>query len=182
MEGFIDENPMERVKPPKAPRKIVATLTREQVTRLLEAIAKKDSRGFRDQAIVITLYGTGLRISELLQLRLEDLNFDSGQMKVMGKGGKERTVFMSPTVFKILFKYVHRWRPKATTDYVFIHNNGQPLTRFYVAHRLQTYARKAGISAIKCSPHVFRHSFSVEYLRNGADTFTLQKILGPLNA
>jgi len=182
MEGFIDENPMERVKPPKAPRKIVATLTREQVTRLLEAIAKKDSRGFRDQAIVITLYGTGLRISELLQLRLEDLNFDSGQMKVMGKGGKERTVFMSPTVFKILFKYVHRWRTKTTTDYVFIHNNGQPLTRFYVAHRLQTYARKAGISAIKCSPHVFRHSFSVEYLRNGADTFTLQKILGPLNA
>jgi len=169
---------MERVKPPKAPRKIVATLTREQVTQLLEAIAKKDSRGYRDQAILVTLYGTGLCITELLQLRLGDLNFDSGQIKVMGKGSKERTVFMSPTVFKILFKYVHRWRPKATTDFVFVHNNGQPLTRFYIAHRLQAYREKAGISVMKCSPHVLRHTFAVEYLRNGAETFTLQKILG----
>jgi len=177
-EGFIDANPMKGVKPPKAPRKIAATLTREQVTQLLEAIGKKDSRSYREQAIVVTLYGTGLRISELLQLRLGDLNFDSGQIKVMGKGDKERTVFMSPTVFKVLLKYVHRWRPKATTDYVFIHNNGQLLSRFYFTHRLQAYARKAGISGMKCSPHVFRHSFAVEYLRNGADIFTLQRILG----
>lgn len=159
-EGFIDANPMKGVKPPKAPRKIAATLTREQVTQLLEAIGKKDSRSYREQAIVVTLYGTGLRISELLQLRLGDLNFDSGQIKVMGKGDKERTVF------KVLLKYVHRWRPKATTDYVFIHNNGQLLSRFYVTHRLQAYARKAGISGMKCSPHVFRRSFAVEYLRN----------------
>lgn len=177
-EDFIDENPMERVKPPKAPRKIVATLTREQISQLLEAIPNKDSKGYRDRAIVVTLYGTGLRIGELLGLRLRDLNFDSGQIKVMGKGGKERTVFMSPTLFKVLFKYVHRWRPGVTTDYVFVHRNGRPLTRFYFAHRLQAYAGKAGISGKRCSPHVLRHSFSVEYLRNGADTFTLQRILG----
>jgi len=177
-EDFIDENPMERVKPPKAPRKIVATLTREQISQLLEAIPNKDSKGYRDRAIVVTLYGTGLRIGELLGLRLGDLNFDSGQIKVMGKGGKERTVFMSPTVFKVLFKYVRRWRPEVTTDYVFVHNNGRPLTRFYFAHRLQAYREKAGLSGRKCSPHVLRHSFSVDYLRNGADTFTLQRILG----
>lgn len=177
-EDFIDENPMERVKPPKAPRKIVATLTREQISQLLEAIPNKDSKGYRDRAIVLTLYGTGLRIGELLGLRLGDLNFDSGQIKVMGKGGKERTVFMSPAVFKVLLKYVHRWRPVVTTDYVFVHSNGRPLTRFYFAHRLQTYRKKAGISGSRCSPHVLRHSFSVEYLRNGADTFALQRILG----
>jgi integrase/recombinase XerD len=177
-EDFIDENPMERVKPPKAPRKIVATLTGEQISRLVKSIPNKDSKGYRDRTIVITLYGTGLRISELLGLSLGDLNFDSGQIKVMGKGGKERTVFMSATVLKVLFKYVHRWRPGVATDYIFVHSNGRPLTRFYFAHRLQTYGEKAGISDRRCSPHVLRHTFAVEYLRNGADTFTLQRILG----
>jgi len=177
-EDFIDENPMERVKPPKAPRKIVATLTGEQISRLLEAIPNKEIKGYRDRAIVVTLYGTGLRITELLGLRLGDLNFDSGQIRVMGKGSKERTVFMSPTVFKVLMKYVRRRRPEVTTDYVFVHSNGRPLTRFYFAHRMQTYREKAGISGSKCSPHVLRHTFAVQYLRNGADTFSLQRILG----
>jgi integrase/recombinase XerD len=177
-EGFIEDNPFENAKPPKAPRKVVNTLSAKQVTQLLSAISHKDSAGYRDRAMVITLYGTGLRIGELLGLRLTDINFDTGQVRVMGKGKRERFVYMSATVHKVLFKYAWHWRPKVASEYFFVHDSGRPLSRFYVEHRLQAYGRKAGISGARCSPHTLRHTFAVEYLRGGADTFTLQRILG----
>lgn len=177
-EEFIDKNPFENVRPPKAPRKIVNTLSPKQVTQLLNAISHKDGAGYRDRAIVITLYGTGLRVGELLGLRLDDINFDTGQIRVMGKGRRERFVYMSATVHKVLFKYLWHWRPKVPAEHLLVHDSGRPLSRFYVEHRLQAYGRKAGISGARCTPHTLRHTFAVEYLRGGADTFTLQRILG----
>ena len=138
----------------------------------------KRPEGYRDYTIIITLYGTGLRIQELLDLRMNDVNLESGQIKVMGKGARERYVYMSPTVYKVIFKYLNRWRPKVNSDYLFVHDNDQPLSRYYVAHRMQRYGRKAGITGVRCSPHTLRYSFAVNYLRNGGDTFTLQRILG----
>jgi integrase/recombinase XerD len=177
-EGFLDHNPFEGVKTPKAPRKPVQTFTNELVDRLLRVIPHRNPSGYRDLAIIIVLYGTGLRISELLGVRMDDIDFDSAQIRVMGKGGRERAVYMSAKVFKVLFKYVAQWRPKVASDYVFVHADGRPLSRFYVAHRLRHYGREAGITKIRCSAHTLRHSFAVNYLRNGGDPFTLQKILG----
>lgn len=177
-EGFISENPFAKVKVPKAPRKVVNTFTSDQITRLLKAIPIKKPKGYRDYAIIITLYGTGMRIQELLDLRLSDLNLESGQIKVTGKGARERYLYMSPTVYKVILRYLNRFRPKVHIDYLFVHDNGQPLSRYYVAHRMQKYGREAGITGVRCSPHTLRHSFAVNYLRSGGDSFTLQKILG----
>jgi len=177
-EGFIIENPFEHVRPPKAPRKIVNTLSPEQATQLLKSIRHRDHAGYRDYAMVITLYGTGLRLGELLGLKLSDMNLQSGQIKVLGKGAKERIVFMSATVFKVLLKYLHNWRPKVVSDHLFVHQDGRPLSRFYFEYRLRSHVGKAGLTNTRCTPHALRHSFAVNYLRNGGDTFTLQKILG----
>jgi integrase/recombinase XerD len=177
-EGFIGENPFAKVKVPKAPRKVVNTFSSDQITKLLKAIPMKKPKGYRDYAIIIMLYGTGMRIQELLNLRLTDLNLESGQIKVLGKGARERYLYMSPTVYKVTLRYLNRFRPKVQSDYLFVHDNGQPLSRYYVAHRMQKYGREAGITAVRCSPHTLRHSFAINYLRNGGDSFTLQKILG----
>jgi site-specific recombinase XerD len=177
-EGFIKKNPLKRVQVPKAPRKIVSTFTVEQVDSLLKVIPIKRHSGYRDYAIIIALYGTGMRSAELTGLKLEDVDLVGGQIRVTGKGGKQRSVYMSATVFKVLFKYLHNRRPKVGSDYFFVHDNGQPLTRYYLAHRLQAYGKKAKIKDIRCSPHTLRHSFAVGYLRRGGDVFTLQRILG----
>ena len=166
------------MKVPKAARKIVNTFTVEQVNSVLKVIPIKRHAGYRDYAIIIALYGTGLRSAELTGLKLEDVDLVGGQIRVMGKGGKQRSVYMSATVFKVLFKYRHNWRPKVKSDYFFVQENGQPLSRYYLAHRLQAYGMKAKISGVRCSPHTLRHSFAVEYLRCGGDVFTLQRILG----
>jgi len=177
-EGFINDNPFAKVSVPKAPRKVVNPFTADQITKLLKVVPTKRPEGYRDYTIIITLYGTGLRIQELLDLRLSDVNLESGQIKVMGKGARERYVYMSPTVYKVIFRYLNRWRPKVHSDHLFVHDNGQPLSRYYVAHRMQRYGRKAGITGVRCSPHTLRYSFAVNYLRCGGDTFTLQRILG----
>ncbi len=176
-EKFIDHNPFTQVKPPKVPVKIVDPLTPKEVSQLLKVIPRKSHQGYRENCIILTLYGTGLRISELLNLGLPNVDFNSAQIKVMGKGAKERTVYMGPSVYKALFKYHSQWRPKVATDHFFVHENGRKLTRFYVEHRVQAYVIKAAITK-QCTPHIFRYSFAIQFLRNGGDPFTLQKILG----
>ena len=177
-ERFITRDPFKAVMVPKTPRKIVATFTPHQVTQLLKAIPHQDSAGYRDFAMVIALYGTAMRIGELTGLRLNDVHFDSGQLRVMGKGARERAISMTPTVYKALFKYANHWRPKVASDFFFVHENGRPLTRFYVDHKFEAWGRKAKISGVRCSPHTLRHTFSINLLRNGGDLFTLQRILG----
>lgn len=177
-EGFIKNNPLAKIRVPKTPRKVVRTLTSDQVNKLLREIPHKDHAGYRDYSIIIAFYGTGLRSSEVTSLKINDVNFETGQIKILGKGAKERYLYASATVFKVMFKYFHRWRPKVKSDYFFVQDNGMALNRFYLAHRLKVYGKKAGITGVRCSPHTFRHSFAVNYLRNGGDTFTLQRILG----
>ena len=157
--------------------RIVEPLTSADVTKLLKVIPKKEYAGYRDSCVIILMYGTGLRISEVVNLYKDNVNFDSGQIKVIGKGKKERSVFMSANVFKALYKYNSQQRPATPSHYFFIHEDGRPLTRFYFEHRMQAYVKKAGITAV-CTPHILRYSFSIQFLRNGGDPFTLQQILG----
>ncbi len=123
------------------------------------------------------MYDTGARVSELLNLPEGNVNFDSGQIKVIGKGKKERTLFMSSKVYKALFKYARQYRSQMTSDCFFTHKDGRPLTRFYFAHRMHEYVKKAGITTV-CTPHILRYSYAIQFIRNGGDERTLQSILG----
>jgi integrase/recombinase XerD len=118
-----------------------------------------------------------MRISEAFNLNLVDVDFISGQIKVMGKGNKQRNLFTSPRLFKALFKYKTQWRPKVTSNYFFVHENGAKLDRFYFEHVLRDYVALSGITK-KCTPHSFRYACAIQLLRNGVDPFTVQAILG----
>lgn len=143
-EGFIEKNPLAMVKVPKAPRKVINTLNLDQVNKLLRVIPHKNHAGYRDYAMVVTLYDTGLRSSELAAIRTGDVNFETGQIRIMGKGSKERYVYASANVFKVLFKYYHRWRPPVTSDYLFVHDTGLPLSRFYLATGCKPMGERPG--------------------------------------
>ena len=177
-ENFLEINPFAKVKPPKAPRKIVSTLTSEEAEKFFKTIPLNNAKGYRDFAFMLALSGTGVRLNELTSLETADVNFDSGQFKILGKGAKERVVSMSARVFKAMFKYWKSWRPRSDSLNFFIDNNERPLNRFLIAHRMKKYFLQSGITTSKCTPHVLRHSFAVQFLRNGGDVFSLQKILG----
>jgi len=176
-EQFIETNPFEKVKPPKTTAREIDPLPPENVSKLIKAIPLKDHRGYRDSSIIALLYGTGLRIDEVIHLIQDNVNFDSGQIRVLGKGNKERSVFMSAKVYKVLFKYQSQRRPKVTSKYFFIHEDGRPLSRFYFAHRMKEFVTKTGITT-KCTPHTLRYSFAIQFIQNGGDERALQSILG----
>ena len=176
-EKFLDANFFERVKPPATTERIVDPLTPEDITMLLKFIPRHEYTGYRDGCIIMTLYGTGMRISEALDLSKDNVNFESGQIKGVGKGKRERAVYMSASLYKALYKYFSQRRPKVTSNYSFVHKDGRPLSRFYFEHRMHSLVEKSGITKT-CTPHVLRYSFAIQFLRNGGDIFTLQNILG----
>jgi integrase/recombinase XerD len=176
-EGFIKRNPLAQVKTPKETSKAVTPLSPAEVTHLIKIIPQNTPQGYRDRCIIVCLYGTLLRISELLNLPLSNVNLTSGQITVVGKGDRERSVFLSPKVYKALFKYYSRWRPNTESSYFFVHEDGRKLNRFYFEHRMEAYTRKANLTK-PCTPHVLRYSGTIELLRNGCDPYTLQQILG----
>jgi integrase/recombinase XerD len=176
-EGFIEHNPLAHVKTPKESLKDVVPLSPDEVNSILKVIPRNNFRGYRDSTVILALYGTLLRVSELFGLPPHDINFSSGQIKVLGKGDKERSVFMSPKLYKAMFKYQTRWRPKDIGNYFFIHEDGSRLTRFYFAHRMKIYVQQAGISK-PCTPHLLRYAGAIQLLRNSCDPFTLQSIMG----
>ncbi|MFC1983310.1 tyrosine-type recombinase/integrase [Chloroflexota bacterium] len=165
------------MKTPQETIKAVTPLSPGEVTQLLKVISHNTHRGYRDSCIIITLYGTLLRISELLDLPTSSVNLTSGQITVVGKGDKERSVFLSPRPYKAIFKYHSRWRPKLESKYFFIHEDGRKLTRSYFKHKMQEYVEKANLTKA-CTPHILRYSGAIELLRNGCNPFTLQQILG----
>ena len=177
IEGFLEHHTLAQVKTPKETGKVVTPLTSAEVTQLLKVVPRNNPQGYRDSCVLITLYGTLLRISELLDLLLSNVNFTNGQITVLGKGAKERSVFMSPKVYKAMFKYYSRWRPKVTSNHLFVHEDGRKITRFYFEHRMQAYVRKANLTK-PCTPHILRYSGAIDILRNGCDPYNLQQILG----
>jgi len=176
-EGFIDNNTLAQVKTPGETSKVVIPLTTAEINQLLKVIPRDNHRGYRDSCIIITLYGTTLRISELLDLPLSSVNFTNGQITVAGKGDKERSLFLSPKVYKALYKYYSKWRPNVSSDHFFIHDDGRKLTRFYFEHRIQVYVQRANLNK-SCTPHILRYSGTIGLLRTGCDPYTLQQILG----
>jgi len=180
-EGLVDDNPFKRVKIPRAPKKVIPVFTEEQLSRLFSVIDVTSECGQRDYTIIVTLLDTGIRCSELTGLSLADVNLESRLLKVWGKGSKERLVPIGAKVQKAIWTYLSRHRPEPAIpryDQVFLTRNGRPLTKDRLEKIVEHYGIKAGITGVRLSPHTFRHTMAVTFLRNGGDIFSLQRILG----
>jgi site-specific recombinase XerD len=180
-EEFIEVNPFDRVKIPRAPKKVIMPFSEDQIRALLGVIDTKSHIGFRDWAIILTLLDTGMRVSELTDLKMDDVNLAQRCLKVLGKGNKERIVPVGITVQRAIAKYLNKYRPSPLyplSDNLFLGRDGMPLTPNRIQSIIETYANKTGITGVRASPHTFRHTFAITYLRNGGDVFTLQRILG----
>jgi len=180
-EGYLVQNPAKHLKIPKAPKTILETFSDEQIRRLLNVIDKRSAVGFRDYCIILVFLDTGIRLSELVTLRLPDIHLDQAYFKVLGKGAKERIIPIGARVQKALWKYIHRYRPEPlhpNIQNVFLTRDGRALSPRTVYQRISDYGKKAGLTGVRCSPHSFRHTFAKNFLLNGGDALTLQKILG----
>ena len=180
-EGFIPGDPGTLLKIPTAPRVIVDTFSDSQIKQLLSVIDRKNPKGFRDHCLVLVLLDTGARLSEIANLGVNNLELERGVFKVLGKGARERVVPFGAKVQKALWKYMHKFRPEPfhpNVDNVFLRANGKPLSSDQVYRLIKTYGHQAGIKGLRCSPHTCRHTFAKNFLLNGGDLFTLQKILG----
>lgn len=180
-EEVIVSNPFNKVILPKPPKKVIATFSEAQIQALLKKVDMVTPAGFRDWTMIVMLLDSGLRASELTGLPMPDVNLEEGLVKVRGKGDKERMVPIGTKVQKAIWKYIHRYRPSPLNQLhptLFLTKSGRSIS----VNRLQTiieiYTKKAGITGVRCSPHTFRHTFAINYLRNGGDVFSLQRILG----
>lgn len=181
MEGCLSQNPTRRLKVPKAPKAIIETFSDAQIHRLIRAIDQRSAVGCRDYCIILVFLDTGVRLSELVTLELPNLHQDQAYFKGLGKGTKGRIVPIGAHVQKALWKYIHKYRPEpfhANIQNVFLSRDGRALSPSSVYDRISKYGKRAGLQGVRCSPHTFRHTFAKNFLLNGGDVFTLQKILG----
>lgn len=173
--------PVDDLPYPRHGQAIPRVLSQEEVTALLEQPMVEDSPGLRDRAILETLYGTGMRISELTGLDLEDVDLGEGELRVLGKGTRERIVPIGGAAAEALRRYVTSARPKlARSDSqraVFLNQRGGRLTRQGAWELVRKYARRAGLED-KMTPHTLRHSYATHLLENGADLRYIQELLG----
>ena len=183
-EEIIAAHPFERVKIPKVPKKIMPTFSATQIQQLLDAMDTATALGQRNYTIILTLLDTGLRVSELLGLRLSDLQLNEGVLKVLGKGNKERLVPIGRQVQRLLWHYISHCRPVPAMpkgDFLFLTDDGRPFRRRRLEAIMRIGGLKVGLSGIRCSPHTLRHTAAVSFLRNGGDVFALQRLLGHSN-
>ncbi len=180
-EEIIADNPFKKVKVPKAPRKVMATFSGHDIKQLLDVIDTRSAAGYRNYVIILTLLDTGLRVSELGNLAMENVKIEEGTIKVMGKGGRERVVPIGNRVKKHLWRYISRYRRQPVSpvpDYLFLTCQGGRMTKNRIEVIVSGYGRKAGIKGVRCSPHTLRHTAAVSFLRNSGDVFSLQRMLG----
>ncbi|THV58734.1 site-specific tyrosine recombinase XerD [Flagellimonas alvinocaridis] len=181
-EDYRNDNPMDLIETPKIGRKLPDTLSVDEINALILAIDLSKPEGERNRAILETLYGCGLRVSELLNLKLSDLYFDEDFIKVTGKGNKQRFVPISDVNKKYINIYqyevrVHLPIMKEHQDFLFLNRRGKQLTRAMVFTITKRLAEKIGLKK-NISPHTFRHSFATHLLENGADLRAIQQMLG----
>jgi integrase/recombinase XerD len=180
--GRIGEDPTVRVRTPKRPRLLPKNLSEAQVEALLAAPLVEKELGLRDRAMLETLYATGLRVSELVGLKLGQVTLDAGIVRVLGKGSKERIVPLGEEAVAWLARYLKDVRPAlaghAKTDHLFLTARHGPLTRQAFWALVKRYAVRAGLPAAKLSPHVLRHAFATHLLNHGADLRVVQLLLG----
>lgn len=181
-EDYRNDNPMDLIDSPKIGRKLPDTLSEHEINELIAAIDLSKPEGERNRAMLETLYGCGLRVSELTNLRISDLYFDEDFIKVTGKGDKQRFVPISSINKKYIDIYrkevrVHQKIQKGFEDILFLNRRGKNLTRAMIFTIIKQLAEKIGLKKT-ISPHTFRHSFATHLLENGADLRAIQQMLG----
>ena len=181
-ENYLCANPLERIEAPKIGRKLPDTLSVNEIDLIVSAVNLSESNGERNQAIIETLYSCGLRVSELITLKISDLFFEEGFIKVTGKGDKQRFVPIGLLTQKYINIYKDQIRVSmkiedAFNDTLFLNRRGKQLSRAMIFTIVKTLGEKAEIQK-KISPHTFRHSFATHLLENGADLRAIQMMLG----
>ena len=180
LDGLVKKDPVANLSSPKTWLSLPKYLTVEEVNALLRQPDDKDLHGLRDRAMLEVLYASGLRVTELIQLRPKDLNLDDGYLICRGKGGKERVVPLGRSAAAATKRYIEEGRPqlqKKPAEALFLTRLGDPFTRQGFWKLLREHALKAGL-APKISPHILRHSFATHLLERGADLRSVQLMLG----
>lgn len=179
-ENIVKENLMSSFTLPKRDKKLPIVLSQEEMIEILDGIIVCDAISSRNRCMVELLYATGMRISELLNLTLKDLNIKMGFIKVIGKGNKERMIPIGSYVGEILEQYINDYRAEfniKNDSLLFFNKHGQRLSREEFYSVLQTIVNSTSITK-KVSPHTFRHTFATHLLENGADLRSIQELLG----
>jgi integrase/recombinase XerD len=181
-EKYISQNPLRLIESPKISRKLPDTLSIEEIDLLTSNLDLSKEQGERNLAIIELLYGCGLRVSELVDLKISDLFFNENFIKVTGKGNKQRLIPIGNITKQNVNNYLQNSRNKikvvsAFNDHVFLNRRGKNLTRAMIFTIVKNLAKKANFSK-SISPHTFRHSFATHLLENGADLRTIQQLLG----
>ena len=181
----LDIDPCEHIHTPKIGFKIPTTLTVEEVDKIIRSIDLSQEQGERNRTIIECLYSCGLRVSELINLKISNLLFSDDIIKVIGKGNQERIVPLSSTLKKYLRNYINFIRSKQkikknNIDILFLNRNGSPLSRVMIFTIVKQFTKSAGINK-KVSPHTFRHSFATHLVEGGADLRVVQEMLGHVN-
>ena len=174
----IQQLPTENIEPPKTERLLPDVLSVEEVDAMLATFDIRSAKGCRDSAIVEVLYSTGMRVSELVTLRLSDLFFGEGYVRVVGKGDKQRLVPIGSAARDKIQLYMEERKPKSASEMtLFLNNRGKPLTRVMVFNIIRQAAERAGITK-NISPHTLRHSYATHLLQGGANIRQVQELLG----
>ena len=181
-EDVIDEDPAVLLQAPKLGRKLPDTLSYQEITQLLEGIELGKPEGHRNRAIIEVLYSSGLRVSELTDLKIGNIYTEIGFLRVVGKGNKERLVPIGKDALKYLRLYIdevrrHQTPAKGHEEFVFLNRRGKKLTRVMIFIMIKNLAQEVGISK-NISPHTFRHSFATHLIEGGADLRAVQEMLG----
>jgi integrase/recombinase XerD len=178
MEGIIKNDPIENLSTPKGWKRVPRVIGTDDVSSVLKK-PEGNNLSLRDRAILETIYSAGLRASEVINLKMDDINFEAGFMTVTGKGSKQRVIPINEQALTTITQYIEESRPeilkKRTSNYLFLAKGGRPMTRQRLWQLIKTYS--AGLST-KISPHTLRHCFASHLLDGGADLRALQKMLG----
>jgi integrase/recombinase XerD len=179
LDGIIKRDPSVNIETPKSWQSLPKFLIPEEVEQLLDSPDLSNPTGIRDKTMLEVLYATGLRVSELVEIKLNDLNLEVGLLTTLGKGSKERTVPIGRSAVEWVIKYLpvrHKVLKNKTSSYLFLTPKGEAISRQAFWKLIVTYGEKAKIGHI--TPHLLRHSFATHLLENGADLRSLQMMLG----
>jgi len=181
-ENIVDDDPTAMLEAPKVSRKLPDTLNIHEINDLIDAIDASKPEGMRNKAIIEMLYGCGLRVTELVELRLSNIYAETEFIKVVGKGNKERLVPIGSVALKLIDIYttqirVHLNIKKGQEDFIFLNRSGSRLSRISVFNLIKSLAEKTGIHK-SISPHTLRHSFATHLIEGGADLRAVQEMLG----
>ena len=184
-EGYLKSSPMSNIESPKLGRKLPDILNIEEISQMISSINIKDKFGQRNKTIIEILYGTGIRVSELIELKISNIFFKENLIRVLGKGDKERFVPIGLKAKKSIIDYINNDRKyqkieESSNDILILSKYGKKITRHMIFTLIKNISKKSGITK-KISPHTFRHSFASHLLKNGADLRTIQLILGHEN-